>query len=233
MNYAVILSGGVGSRMQTDGTPKQYLEVCNKPVLAYTLEKFENCAAIDSIVIVAETEWQSTIKEWIAQYHISKFCAFAVPGVQRQGSILNGLNSCMQFNPSKDDLVIIHDAARPLVTDDMICKCLNAAKEYGGCMPVLPVTDTIYQSMNGTDIVGLLDRNTLYAGQAPEAFRLVEYTQINRAVTIEELNSYKGTSEIAYKYGMKIHLIPGDENNFKLTTPKDLEKFVHICKENT
>lgn len=231
MNYAILLSGGIGTRMQISKYPKQYLQVNEKPILVYTLEKFQNCKAVDSIVIVASEEWQDQIKKWIDDYNISKFCGFAEPGEQRQESIKNGLNACLKFECSNNDIVIIHDAARPLVSDNLICKCIQFAIEYGGCMPVLPVTDTIYQSIDGSSIDGLLNRNTLYAGQSPEAFKLVDYAKLNNSISVDELNMYKGTSEIAFKYGMNIHLIEGEESNFKLTTPKDLEKFQKICGE--
>ena len=131
----------------------------------------------------------------------------------------------MNCSPSQDDIVIIHDAVRPLVSESLISNCINTAKEHGGCMPVLPITDTVYQSKDGNTISSLLDRNTLFAGQAPEAFKLIEYYQLNASVSREELNSYKGTSEIAYKYGLTVKMISGDDGNFKITTPGDLDRF--------
>lgn len=231
MNIAIILSGGTGTRMGLTDCPKQYIVVAEKPVLIYTLEKFQHSEVIDKIVIVAAEEWQPSISGWLTKYGISKTVIFASPGKQRQTSILNGLKVCMEHTLTADDVVIIHDAARPLVSPKMISDCIRAAQKYGGCMPVLPLKDTVYQSENGQDISGLLDRNTLFAGQAPEAFLLRQYANINMEADEEELEAYKGTSEIAYKNGITVHLIPGDENNFKITTKADLEKFRRICEE--
>lgn len=231
MNYAIILSGGTGSRMNMPGTIKQYVLVMDKPVLIYTLERFEKCPSIDCIVIVAAKEWREQISSWLSQFGIFKFSAFADPGIQRQSSILNGLKKCMELSESSNDVVIIHDAARPLVSEDLITNCLRTAMEFGGCMPVIRVSDTIYQSSNGTSIQGLLDRDSLFAGQSPEAFQLKQYYELNKSVSGKELNGYKGTSEIAIRHGIDVHIIPGEDGNFKITTQQDLERFRLICKE--
>lgn len=231
MNYAIILSGGVGTRIKIGDNPKQYLRVNNKPILVYTLEKFEKNENTNRIVIVAAKEWQNDISEWIQEYGIYKFWGFALPGDTRQGSILSGLSTCMAGNPSDNDVVIMHDAARPLVSNNLISECIVTAEKYDGCMPVLPINDTTYQSEDGKTISGLLDRGTLFAGQAPEAFKLRSYANIINMISKDELDSFHGTSEIAYRYGMNVKLIPGDDGNFKLTTPKDLERFRMLCSE--
>lgn len=230
MNYAVILSGGVGTRMRSDGFPKQYLEINGKPVLLYTLMKFQQCDAVDEIIIVAAEQWQIKISEWIKLNGISKFKCFASPGDTRQGSILNGLLVCSE-DPKTEDTVIIHDAVRPLVSEELITKCFESLKEYEGCLPVIPVTDTIYYSETGKNISQLFDRSKLYGGQAPEAFRFKEYLAINTSASKDEIDSTKGTSEIAFNHGMSIAMIPGEVANFKLTTPEDLERFRAIMEK--
>ena len=227
MNFAIILSGGIGKRMQSNGIPKQYLEVENMPIISYTLLPFEACQNIEKIVIVAAEEWKENIKKWCAEYKISKLAdTMASAGSSRQESILNGLRVCMQYSESENDLVIIHDAVRPLITTALLDTCiLSVEPQYDGCMPVLPVKDTIYQSQTGKEISQLLDRNLLYAGQAPEVFRLKKYYTLNSSVTSGTLTNTRGSSEIAFQHGMNIRLIPGDENNYKLTTPEDLARF--------
>lgn len=152
MNTAIILAGGTGKRLGGN-IPKQYLEISNKPVIAYCLEKFENNKYIDEIVIVAELEWQNYLTEKIAE--ISKFKCFAPAGSSRQHSIINGLKAS---NPNTYK-VIIHDSARPNVSDKMITECMLGLDEYDGVMPVLPVKDTIYFSENGEQINSLLSRD--------------------------------------------------------------------------
>lgn len=226
MNFAIILSGGIGSRMRKDGFPKQYIKINNKPILLYTVEKFEKVECIDKIIIVADECWYKEIKGWFEKFNTGfKFSGFAKPGTSRQGSILNGLEKCKEMSTNAFDKVIIHDGVRPCVSKDLIKSCINACDDYDGCMPVIPVTDTTYYSEDGEEITNLLDRNKLFAGQAPEAFKLDKYYKINKSVSCEEIENTKGTTEIAYKHGLKIRLIPGDYANFKLTVPTDLDRF--------
>ena len=164
---------------------------------------------------------------------ITKFLAFADAGDTRQESIHNGLTVCMEDSVSENDGVIIHDGVRPLVSGQLIGDCLAALADHEGCMPVLPMKDTIYQSSDGTKIDHLLERSTLFAGQAPEAFRLHPYAKINREASKEELSLTRGTSEIAYRHGMDVAMIPGDERNFKITTRSDLERFCTIVEGET
>lgn len=225
MNFAIILSGGIGTRMRSDGFPKQYLEVLGKPILAYTLEAFESSNSVDKIIIVADSIWQLKIVTWLKLYNIKKFEVFAEPGKSRQGSILNGLKECIKLKKTETDNVIIHDAVRPLVSSFLIQNCFNQLDEYDGCMPVLPVVDTIYYSDNGVTISNLLNRNCLYLGQSPEAFNLKKYYEINKELSHKELNDIKGSTEIAFKNNLNISLIEGDPQNYKLTTPTDLKRF--------
>lgn len=223
MNTAVILAGGVGSRMGAD-RPKQFLCVKDKPIIAYALENFQAHEMIDAIVIVVDEAWRDYVSEWLKTCNISKFRSFAPPGKTRQHSIYNGLKAAAEFTKS-EDAVVVHDAARPLTSHQIITDCLNGAYELDGAMPVIPVKDTIYQSANGTAIDNLLKRSELFAGQAPEAFNFGKYYDIHNTVSDDEISTTNGSSEIAYRHGMKIKLVSGSEGNFKITTPEDLKSF--------
>lgn len=224
MNHALILAGGTGSRMNTLTIPKQYLLVNEKPVITYCLTTFNKNANIDTITIVADDYWYDFNKKWITQTNITKFKAFAKPGSTRQHSIYNGLLTIKDF-ADPDDTVIIHDAARPFVSDLIINSCIEATEEADGALPVIPVKDTIYKSSTGTTVTGLLNRDELYAGQAPESFLFQKYLAIHEHLSITEINQIKGSSELAIKYGMNIKLVKGDERNYKLTTLEDLHNF--------
>lgn len=231
MNFSIILSGGVGTRMKLGDFPKQYVEINSKPILVYTLEKFQISNDIDHIIIVAADTWKDKILEWKEKYNFTKILSIAKPGDTRQESILSGLEECIKNSISKDDKCIIHDGVRPLVRLDTINECMNKLNEFDGCMPVLGVNDTIYQSDNGQCISSLLDRNTLFAGQSPEAFVLHKYYEINKNASKDELSNTRGSSEIAFKNNLKVAMIEGDEFNFKLTTPSDMERFRMIIGE--
>ena len=229
MNTAIILAGGVGSRMGVD-RPKQYLVVNNKPIIIYCLEIFQNHPQIDNIVIVVSDEWKDYVQENVKHYNITKVCGYAPAGKTRQHSIFNGL-ICTEENSPNTDVCIIHDAARPLVSDKIISDCITGAVEDDGAMPVIPVKDTIYMSKDGKSIDSLLKRSELFAGQAPESFDFKKYLDIHKSVSDEEIANTAGSSEIAYRHDMKIRLVEGSERNFKITTIEDLETFETIVND--
>ena len=224
MNFAIILSGGIGTRMRKDGFPKQYIKINGKTILECTIKIFNECNLIDEIVVVMAEVWRSRLEEDIKKKSDKKI-KFALPGESRQESILSGLAKCMEESDDYRDKVIIHDAVRPLVSQALITKCLDKLPEYDGCMPVLQVPDATYFSEDGVHISQLLDRNELYAGQAPEAFMLHKYYELNYKAEQSVIKNTLGTSEIAFNAGFNICMIPGEDSNFKLTTPIDLERF--------
>lgn len=230
MNIALILAGGVGSRMRSDGFPKQYVTVLDKPVLIYTLEKFEACPDVDAIVVVAHKQWEESIFEWAKKWNISKLSGIASQGDSRQASVRSGLLHCLQYSTSKDDLVLIHDSARPLVTTQLISACVESAQGHDGSLPVIGVKDTIYCSHDGKTIHELTDRTTLFCGQSPEAFKLQAYLDLCKDMTSEELLQIRGSSELAFQHGWDIRMFPGEENNFKLTTAEDLTRLTKIIE---
>lgn len=224
MVYAVILAGGTGTRLGGD-IPKQYLEVFGRPVISYCIEKFEKHNLIDFIIIVAANEWQEFTTNVIKEERISKFAGFAPSGSSRQHSILNGLIKACDNGIADSDIIIIHDAARPNVSENLISLCINEIKDADGVMPVIQVKDTIYLSKTGKTINSLLNRNQLFAGQAPESFIFGKYYAINNSLSEKELADIRGSSEIAYKNNLHIKLVAGEEQNYKITTISDLNKF--------
>lgn len=232
MNIAVILAGGIGSRMRSDGFPKQYIEVKGKPILIYTLEKFQACAEVDRIVVVAHSQWEEKILSWAEQYGIDKLGCVAPQGETRQESVLNGLQACRKYADTPDDVVLIHDAARPLVSTGLISACVAAIAGYDGCLPVIPVKDTMYYSVDGKTINDLTDRSKLFCGQSPEAFKLQRYLALNEETPRQILQQIRGCSELAFQNGFHICMIQGEEMNFKLTTAEDLDRLCTFLLED-
>lgn len=228
MNTAIILAGGVGSRMGVD-RPKQFLMVQDKPIISYCLDIFQNHDEIDSVVVVVSDQWQDFVEEYAAKYGVTKIKGYAPAGKSRQHSIYNGLK-CIDEKVPDTDIVIVHDAARPLVSDRIISDCIKGATDYDGAMPVISVKDTVYQSKDGEEIGCLLKRSELFAGQAPESFKFRKYFDIHNQVTDEEIGATAGSSEIAYRHGMEIRMVKGSERNLKITTIEDLETFETILK---
>lgn len=232
MIIAIILSGGVGSRMGLD-IPKQYVMVNEQPVLNYCLKTFLNTEKIDALVIGVADEWIEFVKEHLANLNPTKPVYYAKSGETRQYSIYNALKVIRENGFSDNSIVIIHDGARPLVSQELINRCLDGCKEADGIMPVIPVKDTTYLSEDGKHIHSLLDRSHLWAGQAPEAFRLGKYLKVHDEMPREDLLKINGSTEIAFKAGLNCQMVEGDPMNFKITTPEDLSNFEAIVKNES
>ena len=229
MNYAIFLSGGVGARTESD-IPKQYVKAGGHMMASYAMSPLVECENIDYIYIVIDDEWIEPFMADIGNEdgEIAKIRSFARPGKTRQLSILNGLDDIIS-DPnneiSENDMVLIVDAARPFMTLELVKRCYAANHGCDGVLPVLPMKDTIYLSENGR-VTGLLDRSKLMAGQAPELYNLKKYYAANKALLPEQIMTINGACEPAVMAGMDIVTIPGDEGNLKVTTEKDLMRFI-------
>lgn len=224
MNVVLILSGGTGTRMGLD-VPKQYLEIGGRRILEYGMIPFAESDSIDAVQIVADIKWQETIAECLAHTGFAgKFRGLSAPGVNRQLSILSGLEDISQY-ASPDSAVIIHDAARPGVSSALIERSLAVLSGHDGVLPVLPMKDTVYYSETGQTIDRLLPRECIYAGQAPETFRLGSYLAANRVLLPDKILEINGSTEPAFLAGLDIVMIPGEEQNYKITTRADMQRF--------
>ncbi len=230
MGNALILSGGTGNRLGTE-IPKQYIKVGGRPIISYCIEQLSCHERIDSIQIVAAQSWHQTILDCLEKYDIKrKFRGFSKPGETRQLSIYHGVEDIKRYTEDSD-VVLIHDAARPLLSAQMITDCLSAVIGHDGVLPVLPMKDTVYQSVDGRKISALLNRSEIFAGQAPELFRIGLYYEANKRLYPEQIRTINGSTEPAVMAGMDIIMIPGDEGNFKITTKDDLERFCELIKQ--
>mgnify|MGYP000266295697 FL=1 len=223
MNIALVLAGGTGTRLGAD-IPKQYIEVRGKMIIDYCLETMEHSNDIAEVWIVADEMWREHIKK------VDKFKGYACPGRNRQLSIYNGLKAIEESltGEEKEVNVLIHDAARPFLTEKLISECVKAIEGHDGVLPVLPMKDTVYYSEDGKVISSLINRDKLYAGQAPELFRLQPYIQANQALLPDKILLVNGSTEPAIMAGMDIVMIPGDENNYKITTKTDMKRFTEM-----
>ncbi len=227
MNIAIVLSGGTGSRIGLD-IPKQYIKVGGKMVISYCLLSLFDHELIDGVVIVADSDYHELISQEMAEVvsvkSKDKFLGFALPGENRQLSIYNGL-LFLNDKVAADDVVLIHDAARPHLSNTLIADCVSLVEGYDGVLPVLAMKDTVYMSEDGKSITALIDRKKIYAGQAPEAFLYGKYKVANEKLMPGKILDINGSSEPAIMDDMNIRMIPGDEQNYKITTIADLEKF--------
>ena len=233
MNYAIVLSGGVGTRLGAN-IPKQYIEVNGRTIISYCLKTFEKHPKIDKIVIVAAKEWQDFILEEIKKYNIGKFLCFADAGMSRQHSMLNGILAIKERVDTieKDDAVVIHDAVRPNISDEIINNALDFG-EYDGTLPVINVHDTIYLSTDGKKVDSVPNRDCLFSGQTPESFLLAKYVNFRRDISDERIALIHAGTEFALMNGLTVRVYPGDTHNYKITTAHDLETFrIQTLNEN-
>ena len=230
MIIALILSGGTGSRLASD-IPKQYIEVGGRPVISYSIECLYRHKEIDAVQIVAEPAWREQIEKWItAEGFDRKFRGFSAPGENRQLSIFHGLEDIRLYAEDMD-YVLIHDAARPLLRESQITDCIEGAAGHDGVLPVLPMKDTVYLSSDGKTVKSLLNRSEIYAGQAPEMFRLGAYYEANRQLCPKQILKINGSTGAGVIEGLAVAMMPGDERNFKITTMEDLQRFREIEEE--
>lgn len=222
MNIALILSGGIGTRIGSD-IPKQYMSFKGRMIITYCLQLFGAHPEIDAIQIVAHEQWHDEICRQMPEGVSEKFKGFSIPGSNRQLSIFHGLQDILRY-AQRSDIVIVHDAVRPFVSQALLSACIEACKEHEGAMPVLAMKDTVYLG-DGSQVLSLLERERVYAGQAPEAFLLGKYYEANERLMPDQINLIHGSTEPAVMAGMDMAMIPGDEGNFKITTPADLERF--------
>ena len=220
MKIAIILAGGSGTRMGSD-IPKQFIDIYGKPLIIHTIEAFDINPNIDYIAVICKNEFKEDLTIWIRKYGISKVKWIVDGGNTRQESVYNGINQLSDFC-SNQDIVVIHDAARPLISQRIINENIESAKINKAVDTVIPTTDTIIRSIDGSVIEEVPVRRELYLGQTPQSF---EYALIKKAhEEAKKENNLNATDDcqLVLKIGNKVSLVKGDKLNFKVTTFEDL-----------
>lgn len=218
--YAIVLAGGVGRRMRS-AVPKQYLPLAGHPVIAWSLMAFEKSPEVDHIILVTAESDKDWVKNTITDaLRITKLMAFAPAGKERYDSVRNGLNAI----PDDDGIVLIHDGARPAVTEEIIARCCADAEEYGACAAAMPVKDTIKVADENGFVRETPDRRTLWMMQTPQAFRLSVIREAYEK--LERTDDKSGVTDDAMLVesftDVKVRLTMGAYSNIKITTPEDL-----------
>ncbi len=214
---AIVPAAGSGSRMNRE-VSKQYLTLSGKPVLVHTLEVLEACPGVDRLLVVVPPQDLSSVRaEVLAPWNLRKVAAIVPGGRERQDSVRAGLDAV-----DRDaDLVLIHDAVRPLIPVDLVERCICAAAEAGAATLGVPVKDTVKEVTPDGRIVRTCDRTVLWLTQTPQAFRR---DIIERAHREAFRDGFRGTDDtsLVERLGIAARMIPGDYRNIKITTPEDL-----------
>ena len=216
MNGVVIVAAGTGSRMNM-GINKQFIKLEGKEIIAYTIEKFYNNSNIEDIVVVVKEEESEFFKKEILDKYNFKNVKIAYGGKERQDSVYNGL----KLLDEKCDVVLIHDGARPFVSDKIIDKSIEEAKEHKAIVVGVPVKDTIKVIDNDKNIVDTPNRSVLWAVQTPQTF---DYNILIDAYKDAFKNKFYGTDDamLVERIGYKVKMLEGSYNNIKITTQEDL-----------
>lgn len=229
MAVAIVLSAGSGKRMNSN-VAKQYMTIFDKEVIYYSLKVFNDNDAISRIILVVKEGEEEFCKHNIVEkYSLDKVTTICKGGKERYNSVYNGLCQIKD----DDEIVLVHDGARPFVTDEMILNSIFAAKEYGACTVGMPVKDTIKiidDEMMGVDTP---DRKYLYQIQTPQSFKVSVLKSAYEKMFVEENHNITDDSMLVEQYnGVKSKIILGDYTNIKITTPEDIEVAEIFAKKN-
>ena len=217
-NYAVVLAGGIGSRMRTD-IPKQFLYIDKLPIIVRTLNVFQNHNKINGIIVVVYPEYIDKIKNYKTEYNLTKIVNVVAGGETRQISSYNGLCA---WNYEYDDIIIFHDAVRPFLTDKIINDCINGVSETGAASVCVKTTDTIVESSGNGTIVSMPDRTNLRNAQTPQAFR---YKLILDAHENAKKNNFTQSTDdvrLVLNLGHSVKIVEGSYENIKITNAEDM-----------
>ena len=215
MISAIVLAGGRGKRMNYHKS-KQFIEIKGKPVLVYTLEKFIYNKSIDEVILVLPEDEVDYCKKEVLQKYSLKVDRIVIGGKERQESVFNALEAMEKAN-----IVLIHDGARPFISEKIIEEGIKYANIYGAAAPGVTPKDTIKIKNEDNISVDTPDRNTLVAVQTPQCFKYDEIYQCHRKIKEENAIVTDDTS-VVERYGHKVYLYEGDYTNIKITTPEDL-----------
>lgn len=223
MNIALIIAGGSGQRMHQD-IPKQFLNVYDKPVILYTLEAFQRHPNIDAIEVVCIEGWETILSAYCRQFNITKLENIVLGGVNGQDSIRNGVYDIAKRH-SDDDLVLIHDAIRPLVSEEIISDCIRVATKYGNAISVIPCAEAMLRTTDGVSSTAQVARDNLKRTQTPQAASVGTLVSAHREALEKGITSSVATCTMFIELGKKLYFSLGSEKNVKLTTTDDLDIF--------
>lgn len=216
---AIIVAAGQGTR--AGGTiPKQFVEICGKPILFHTVSKFQENAYIDEIIIATRKDYVGYCKDYAEKNGYGKLSCVVAGGAERQETVSRALEVI------KGGIVVIHDGVRTFVEDRHISECVYRAYETGACALGVPVKDTL-KRVNGAEITQTVDRDNLWAIQTPQAF---SYDVLTKAYAQADADGFVGTDDasLVERFGALVSVVEGSSRNFKITTPEDVA-LAKIC----
>jgi len=223
MNFGAILAGGIGSRMKND-LPKQFIDLAGKPIIIHTLEKMFKSNIFDYLIIAIHPEYVDYLQKLLNKFDFAdnNKILIVTGGKERIDTIENVINIVNEYSQSSDDILLLHDAVRPFVTNEILENSITTAQKEGACVAVVPAVDTIYEIKNNVSITGFPTRKYLYNGQSPDTFKLGVLNDAFNSLSADEKKEITGTVQICASKGINISAIEGSYQNIKITTNYDL-----------
>lgn len=220
---ALVLAGGVGARMRGP-VPKQFLVVRNKPVLVYTLETFQRAVAVEDIIVVSLPEWVGIVEQYVKDCGLTKVRSVVPGGASGFESIRCGLRYLeKQYSP--EDIILIHDGVRPLLTEEVINANIAGVEKYGNAVTVVPATEALLHTDDGESSSRVVERSHVMRTQTPQSLRLRDLSLIHRQADEMGIHDSVATCTLLIETGHVVHAVAGDNSNFKLTSPEDVALF--------
>ena len=210
------------------GIPKQYRHLYGKPILWHTLNRFEGNDSIRGIILVIHPEDRGLCDQTLADGSFSKLQSVVDGGAERRDSVCAGLSASDEM----DDILLVHDAVRPFVSDRLITALVQGAVHHGAVVPAIPVTDTIKEVKNGTVIVGTPDRRRLYCSQTPQAFRRQLLIDGVEAVRDGE-GEVTDEASMVERAGHEVRILEGERGNIKVTTQEDIDRLEWLMSQQS
>lgn len=222
-NIGLLIAGGSGNRMHQN-IPKQFLTVNERPVIVYTLEAFERHPEIDVIGVVCIEGWEQVLWAYARQFNITKL-KYVIPGGKNgQDSIRNGVYR-LEEEFASDDIVLIHDAIRPMVSAEIISDCIGKTMKYGNAITVIPCAEAMLQTEDGVISTGSYPRDKLKRTQTPQGFHLGKICDLHRRALGAGITNSVASCTLMIEMGEEVYFSAGSEKNIKLTTVEDIDIF--------
>lgn len=223
MNVALLTAAGSGTRMQLN-IPKQFIHVDDKPVIIYTMEAFQNHPSVDAIIVVTIDSWSDVLWAYAKQFGISKLRWVVPGGDSGQESIRKGLE-ILKRELSDEDVVLVHDGNRPLVSSQIISDSLATFSKYGSAVAAIPCTEVVFESDDGLTSMVSTERERLLRTQTPHTYRLGDLYGAHQEAQKRGLTNTAASCMLMKELGRMTYFSRGSEENLKITTQEDLKIF--------
>lgn len=230
MNIGLILAGGTDPNFRMD-IPKQFVIVENRPVIVYTLQVFQNHPEIDLIVVSCLNGWQEMVRAYAKQFNISKLTEIVAGGPDGQESIRRGVD-WLTKNGQPDDVVVIHDAIRPLVTDDLITDSIRVCRKKGMGVAAVRSMDTVMLTVDGESGRESISRYHIRRIQTPQSYRLDYLNRVHQEAVEKNILHCVDNNSMLARLGETIHFSKGSDFNIKVNAVEDVEMFKALYHMN-